>query len=77
MIPGYSKLLVNDMILLDKDCFEHSAGFNWLMMIMFATMERTEMQWRKLLDEAGLEVTWLWYPPHKAGEGIIECMLKG
>ena len=77
MIPGYSKLLVSDMILPDKDYSEHSARFDWLMVIMLAAMERTEMQWRKLLDEDGLEVTGLWYPLGKARDGIIECMLKG
>lgn len=65
------------MILPDKDYSEHSVGFDWLIMIMLTAIKRTEMQWRKLLDEAGLDVTRLWHPPGKAGGGIIECMLKG
>ncbi|OCL15368.1 hypothetical protein AOQ84DRAFT_404263 [Glonium stellatum] len=63
MIPGYSKILVNDIFLSEKTYPMQSAGPDWLMMITFSGIKRTEAQWQKLLDEAGLGATEVWYPP--------------
>ena len=74
MLPGYSKLLINDYVLPDRDCPLSLAGMDLAMMTTHAAMERTEMQWQELLRAAGLSKFKIWTPPDEA-EGIIEISL--
>ena len=74
MKKGYSKLLLNEFILPNKGCPLFPAGFDLQMMTMHAAQERTESQWRVLLERAGLNVNQFWLPKN-GGEGIVEAEL--
>lgn len=74
MKRGYSKLLLNEFILPERECPLFLSGFDLQMMTMHAGKERTESQWLALLSRAGLKVKKFWVPS-SGGEGIIEAEL--
>ncbi|KAL8846669.1 MAG: hypothetical protein Q9221_008255 [Calogaya cf. arnoldii] len=76
MQPDYSKLLISEFVLPDRDTALFPATLDMQMMGLHAGMERSEKQWRNLLDSAGLQVVKLWQDI-KGGEGVIEATLKG
>jgi len=69
MKPGWSRLLVNEHVIPDK-----GEGVSWearyldlYMMVKFGARERTEGEWRGLLEgRCGLRV-----------EGGVECVVEG
>lgn len=74
MIPGYSKLLVSELILPDQGCPLSQAGLDWGMMFLHSGLERSEQQWRDLLASEGLVVTMVHHEP--GGDGaIIEAVV--
>ncbi|KAL8866384.1 MAG: hypothetical protein Q9174_006335 [Haloplaca sp. 1 TL-2023] len=75
MKPGYSKLLISEFVLPDIDTDLFPATLDVQMMGLHAGMERSEGQWRSLLDDAGLRVVKIWQKV-KGGEGVIEAVLK-
>ena len=75
MRKGYSKLLLNELILPDRDCPLSPAGMDLNMLAMHAGMERTQSQWRELLGSAGFEIVNFWPPPGE-GEGVIEAVVS-
>ncbi|KAL2855717.1 S-adenosyl-L-methionine-dependent methyltransferase [Aspergillus pseudodeflectus] len=74
MTPGYSKLIIEEFILPEKDCPLLPAMWDWEMMVFLNSFERSEGRWKKLLDEAGFTVVF-WAPPGD-GQGIIEAEVK-
>lgn len=58
MKKGYSKLLLWDTVLPDKGAGANECCLDWLMMTFYGSSERTESQWRKLVEdpEIGLKV---------------------
>ena len=77
MTPGYSKLILGEFVLRNTGTSLLAAGFDLQMMALHSGMERSERQWRTLLEGAGLEVVKVSFPPgHGNGEGIIEAMRK-
>ncbi|RMZ86908.1 hypothetical protein DV736_g5866, partial [Chaetothyriales sp. CBS 134916] len=50
-----------------------TAGLDFILMIGFAAMERTEKQWEALLAEMGLKITDRWVK--EDGDGVPEAML--
>ncbi|CAI6277676.1 unnamed protein product [Periconia digitata] len=72
MKPGHSKLILNEFILPNQGSTLFHAGFDLHMMTMHAAQERTERQWKTLLEGAGLASISFWIPPG-GGEGIIEA----
>jgi len=70
MKKGYSQLVINDFILPEEKCPELSARWDMAMMAAMAGAERSETQWRSLLDRAGFCVEGLYQPPGD-GQGII------
>lgn len=76
MTPGYSKLLIHDLIVPERGADKFTAVFDLVMMAFNAGMERTETQWRQLLEKAGFEVIKAWPPPEAGADGIIEAVLK-
>ena len=77
MTPGYSKLILGEFILRNTGTSLLAAGFDLQMMALHSGMERSERQWRTLLEGAGLEVTKVAFPPGtENGEGIVEVMRK-
>jgi len=45
------------------------------MMALLSGMERTEIQWRELLESVGLEIVKFW-TINKETEGLIEAVVK-
>ena len=77
MTPGYSRLILGEFILRNTGTSLLAAGFDLQMMALHSGMERSERQWRVLLEGAGLEVTRVSFPPGNGdGEGIVEAMRK-
>ncbi|MCJ1476920.1 hypothetical protein MMC13_005589 [Lambiella insularis] len=60
MTKGYSKLLIFEWVLPAKDVPLHPALLDISMMALLSSMERTEAQWRRLLDLAGFKVVKFW-----------------
>jgi hypothetical protein len=73
MTPGTSRLLVCETVLPATGC----SGFESLADISrttFCSMQRTEKQWRALLESVGLKVVKVWSPV--AGPfGVIESVV--
>ncbi|KAL2847753.1 S-adenosyl-L-methionine-dependent methyltransferase [Aspergillus pseudoustus] len=74
MTPGYSKLIIEEFILPGKDCPMLPAMWDWEMMVICNSFERTQGRWKKLLDEAGFTAVF-WAPPGD-GQGIIEADIR-
>lgn len=75
MKPGYSKLLIHDVVLPRKAShWEHTAE-DMLMMTTLAALERTEQQWHDLLENSGLglKIVKIWSSDSPAVEALIEC----
>ena len=73
MTPGYSKLILGEFVLPNTGTPLLAAGFDLQMMVMHSGMERSERQWRALIEGAGLKVTGISFPRGN-GEGIVEAM---
>ncbi len=54
MTPGYSHLVVSEIVLLETGCTLFPALMDMQVLVLCAGMERTQMQWRLLLGKAGL-----------------------
>ncbi|KAL7620314.1 hypothetical protein AAE478_009308 [Parahypoxylon ruwenzoriense] len=74
MKKGYSYLVINDFILPDTGCPLLPAEWDLMMMTLMSAMERTESQWRNLLNKAGLTIEGMYQPPGD-GQGIIVATL--
>ena len=72
MTKGYSKLLLNEMVVPDTGAPGNSTGIDLLMMSLFSARERTEQGWRTLLDGAGLRIVKIWHVQAEA-ESLIEA----
>ncbi|KUI74029.1 Demethylsterigmatocystin 6-O-methyltransferase [Cytospora mali] len=75
LTPGYSTLLIHDHIAAEQLAHQHATAYDLTMMAMVAGGERTESDWRKLLDSAGYRIVKIWTSP-LAIQGIIEAELK-
>lgn len=73
MSKGYSRLIINETVLRDTNAPWQQTSLDWTMMGMLVSRERTETQWRELLNGAGLEISGIW---HKDAESVIEAVLK-
>ncbi|KAI1176536.1 putative O-methyltransferase [Nemania sp. FL0916] len=76
MKPGYSKLLIHDMIIPEQGASLFHSMLDMNMMVFNSGMERTEKQWGELISMAGLKVARFWTPPKKDADGIIEVILE-
>ena len=72
MKPGYSKLLVNEIIVPAKGAHMACTGLDLVMMAAFAATQRTEDGWRHLLEGAGFQIVGIW-EGESGGESLIEC----
>lgn len=73
MAPGYSKIIIIDFVLPDVGTPLMQASMDIQMMSIGAGVERSESQWRELLDSAGLEITGIW-STGPGMEAIIEAI---
>ena len=75
MKKGYSKMLINDWILPEKNTPLYPALLDINMMALLNAMERTRSQWEALLDQAGLKVV-KFHSVADDVEGLVEAELK-
>ncbi|KAK4691124.1 hypothetical protein P7C71_g5810, partial [Lecanoromycetidae sp. Uapishka_2] len=73
MKPGYSRVLINDWVLPDTGSPLLPALLDIQMMAVLSGMERTESQWKELLDSVGLRISKIWNSG-KEVEGLIEAV---
>ncbi|EMC93342.1 hypothetical protein BAUCODRAFT_57291, partial [Baudoinia panamericana UAMH 10762] len=71
--PGYSKVLLLETVLPEKvqDTNPRAAAMDINMMLLFGALERTERQWRDLLEGAGLKFVRRWEV-----EGNAQCLIE-
>lgn len=72
MIPGVSRLLINDYVMPDQGAHWQATSQDINMMSILASLERTESQWRQLLTKAGFRVVNVW-TVDRWSESLIEC----
>lgn len=71
MKHGYSKLLIEENVV-------PGTGAHWeitsldLMMMTLGAAERTEKEWRKLIESAGLRIIKIWEGDRQS-QSLIEC----
>lgn len=75
MAPGYSKIIINDIVMPRRGASSLAASLDLLMMSFFSAMQRTEQQWKDLLRAAGLKIVKIW-STQGTDENIIEAMLE-
>lgn len=68
-----SVLILNEAILPNKDVSLADATLNFTMMCAFGAKERTENDWKAIVEKAGLVVKKMWMPPFE-GNGIVEVV---
>jgi hypothetical protein len=72
MTPGRSKLLIHDHVIFENRPHPQQSGYDLLMMVMGAGLERSESAWRRLLDAAGYRITKIW-TSSLAAQSVIEA----
>lgn len=75
MTPGYSKIILNELVLPDRKCGIIPAQIDINMMACLAATERSERQWHEMVDAVGLKIEKIWTHVPEA-ESIIELTLK-
>ncbi|KAN0102242.1 S-adenosyl-L-methionine-dependent methyltransferase [Hyaloscypha variabilis] len=77
MRPGYSKLLLNEIVLPDQKCPADFAAADINMMSVLAGMERSRSQWIELVESVGLKVVAVHTSPFtEDSEGVVEAILE-
>lgn len=63
MRPGYSKLLINDNIIPVTHAPSQITTVDMIMMVKVAAQERTDPDYRALVESVGLKATKIWSEP--------------
>jgi len=58
--PGYSKILINEIVVPDRRAQWYSTSVDILMMVAHSAAERREKQWRALVESVGLKISKIW-----------------
>lgn len=74
MKKGYSKILINENAIPELNASWEQTGLDLLVMACLSSGERTEQQWRRLLESVGLRVVNVW-TYEKGSESLIEAEL--
>jgi hypothetical protein len=72
MTPGYSKLLIQENVILSTGASWQTTSLDIMMFVLNGAGERTEEAWRMLLEDAGLRICKIWSTP-KSLSSLIEC----
>ncbi|GKZ78280.1 hypothetical protein AnigIFM56816_001836 [Aspergillus niger] len=75
MDPEYSRIIIVDFVLPDTNAPLLQSLLDIQMMSIGSGVERSERQWRELLDEVGLEITGIWNN-NPGMESVIEAVPK-
>jgi hypothetical protein len=71
-----SVVLIDEMVLREREAPARSAQLDLAMMTCLAAMERTEAQWRSLLDAAGFQVCKIWKYTDECDDSVIVAVPK-
>ncbi|KAL8645820.1 MAG: hypothetical protein Q9226_007126 [Calogaya cf. arnoldii] len=74
MTPGYSKLLLNEFVIPDQGAGIVGTMVDFTMMSVVGSEERSEGQWRRMIEDAGLRVVRVW-TGNEEEESVIEVEL--
>jgi hypothetical protein len=74
LTPGYSKLLLHEMIVPEQGASQFHAQMGITMMAFNSGMERARQQWQALLEAAGLQIIEFWDSVDEGADGIIEAV---
>lgn len=76
MRPGYSRLLINENVIPGTGADWQATALDLMVLSLLSSRERTETDWRRLLNGAGLRVVKIWNTDKQNGvESVIECEL--
>lgn len=75
MEKDYSTLLIYDHVVPETGASIRATELDLQMMCLFAGIERTQGQWRGILDASGLEMVQIWYSATQF-ESVIEARRK-
>ena len=67
-----SSILIDDWVLPDEGAPQAGASEDMFMMMLLSGMERSESQWKALLNSAGLDIKKIW----RAQSGVCECVIE-
>ena len=73
MERGYSKILINEIVVPDIGAGMHACQVDFTMMAVLAAKERTETDWRNLLESEGLHISKIW-TLDQGTESVIEAV---
>ena len=76
MKPGYSRLIIHEQVMPEYGSHPWAAVSDINQMGACASGERTENEWGKLLEKAGLERPKLYWPTDPSSEVAVESELK-
>ncbi|KAK8117138.1 uncharacterized protein PG998_005419 [Apiospora kogelbergensis] len=71
---GYSRVLLNEIVLFEETPTLAATSMDMMMLAHFAVKERTERDWRAIIEKAGLRVVKIYSLPGVA-ESLIEAEL--
>lgn len=74
LVPGYSKILINEIVIAEQGADSFSTLVDIIMMMCHASKERRENEWRRLVESVGLKIVRI----HSCGgapEKLIEVEL--
>lgn len=74
MIPGYSKVIVGNIILPDTNVPLRNSGLDIAMLVLHSGQQRSETEFRELFESVGMSVVKIWHPPGD-GDGVVEAEL--
>ncbi|KAB8235889.1 S-adenosyl-L-methionine-dependent methyltransferase [Aspergillus alliaceus] len=74
MVPGYSKLLINENVIPSTGAHWQTTSLDIIMMVDVASRERTERAWYQLIESVGLKALKVWTVPDSV-DSLIECEL--
>jgi len=74
MEAGYSKILINELIVPDQGAHWLTTAIDWELLQSIASLERTETEFRNLIDSVGLRIAGIYKHP-QGYDSIIEVVL--
>ncbi|CAJ2503044.1 Uu.00g104380.m01.CDS01 [Anthostomella pinea] len=74
MEPGYSKILISDCVRADEYAAWQHLSLDLFMMALASSQERTESEWRELIEGCVLKIAGI-YNKGEGNEGLIEVVI--
>jgi len=74
MEPGYSRILINECVVANEQAAWQHASLDLYMMALGSSQERTEHEWRTLVESCGLKIAGI-YSKGQGNESLIEVVI--